>query len=95
MVGILLRVRWIVFVGIGDLVVAMMWIIGYAAVDLHDRWLVCVTVDVFGVLVVGLFAVFERKRRDVLHTLDVVLQWAASDSAARSDRAIVCLLFVD
>jgi hypothetical protein len=75
-VGILLQVRAFLFLGTGFLALAMLTIIWYAAVDLHHTWLIWLTVVFAGVLVLGIFAVFEKKRQEILHVVEKIRQWS-------------------
>jgi hypothetical protein len=75
-VGILLRVRAFLFLGTGFLALAMLTIIWHAAVDLHHTWLIWLTVVFAGVLVLGIFAVFEKKRQEILRVVDKIKQWS-------------------
>jgi hypothetical protein len=74
--GILLRVRAFLFLGTGFLVLAMLTIVWHAAVDLQHTWLIWLTVVIAGVLVLGVFAVFEKKRQEVLRVVDQLRQWS-------------------
>lgn len=74
--GIMLRVRAFLFLGTAFLVLAMLTIIWYAAVDLRHTWLIWLTVVIAGVLILGVFAVFEKKRQDVLRVVEQVRRWS-------------------
>jgi hypothetical protein len=52
----------------------MIW---YAAVDLQQTWIWYVSAIVAGVLIIALFALFEKKRREVLAAFDRIKQWEA------------------
>ena len=54
----------------------MLTIIWHAAVDRHHTWLIGLTVVFAGVLILGVFAVFEKKRREVLELVDQLRQWS-------------------
>ena len=75
--GILLRVRGFLFLGTGFLMLALLTIIWYAAVDLDQTWIWAVSGIVTGVLIIALFAVFEKKRQDILRLVDQLKQWEA------------------
>lgn len=77
MAGILMRVRAFLFMGLAFLVVSLMTVIWHAAVDLERTWVWYVTGIVTGVLVFALFALFERKRQQVLQVVDQVKLWDA------------------
>src|SRR5262245_3526779 len=67
--GITLRVRAFLFLGTSFLVLALATIIWHAAVDLHQTWLIWVAVVAAGVLILALFALFEKKHNDVLQVV--------------------------
>jgi hypothetical protein len=58
------------------LALAMLTIIWHAAVDLRHTWLIWLTVVCAGVLVLGIFAVFEKKRQEILHVVDKIKRWS-------------------
>lgn len=73
--GILLRVRAFLMLGTGFLVLAMLTMIWHAAVDLHQNWVIWATVVLAGVMIIALFAVFEKKRQEVLAMVDRIREW--------------------
>jgi hypothetical protein len=73
--GILLRVRAFLFMGTSFLLLALLTIIWHAAVDLEQTWLWAASGVVTGVLIIAVFAVFEKKRQEVLDLLERVKQW--------------------
>jgi hypothetical protein len=73
--GILLRVRAFLFLGTAFLLLAMFTIIWYAAVDLHHTWLLWLTVVIAGMLILGIFALFEKKRNEVLSVVEQIKKW--------------------
>jgi hypothetical protein len=75
--GILLQVRAFLFMGTSFLLVALLTIIWHAAVDLQQTWLWAASGVVTGVLIIAVFAVFEKKRQEVLEMLDRLKQWDA------------------
>jgi hypothetical protein len=50
-------------------------IIWYAAVDLRQTWLWSAFGIVAGLLILALFALFEKKRQDVLRVVEEFKQW--------------------
>ncbi|MGQ0634716.1 MAG: hypothetical protein ACT4QC_08905 [Planctomycetaceae bacterium] len=74
--GILLRVRAFLFLGTAFLTLAMLTIIWHAAVDLHHTWLVWLTVVIAGILILATFALFEKKRQEVLRVVDDLRHWS-------------------
>ncbi len=76
-VGILLRVRAFLFLGLSFLAISLMTVIWHAAVDLQQTWLWYVTGILTGIVIITVFAVFERKRQEVLHLVDRLKSWDA------------------
>ena len=77
LVGIWLRVRAFLLLGTAFLIVSLLTIIWYAAVDLHQTWLWWAMGIVTGILIIALFAVFEKKRDDVLKMVEDLKRWDA------------------
>ena len=75
--GILFRVRAFLFLGLTFLVVSLLTVIWHAAVVLQQTWLWYVTGIIVGVLIIALFAVFERKRQEVLGLVERLKSWEA------------------
>jgi hypothetical protein len=73
--GFLLRVRGFLFLGLGFLTLALFTIVWYAAVDLHQTWLWSASGIVAGILILALFAVFEKKREEVLQMVEQLKGW--------------------
>jgi hypothetical protein len=74
--GILLRIRGFVLLGTGFLGLALFTIIWYAAVDLRQTWIWWASGIVAGILILALFAVFEKKRQEVLRMVDQFKEWS-------------------
>lgn len=75
--GIGLRVRGFLYLGTSFLVVSLITLIRHAAVDLEQTWLWSAAGIVLGVAILVLFAVFEKKRHEVLGFVDRLRQWEA------------------
>jgi hypothetical protein len=73
--GILLRVRAYLFLGIGFLFLVIFSMIWHAAVDLAQTWVWWASGIVLGAAILTLFAVFEKRRNDVLQIVEQVKQW--------------------
>ena len=73
LLGILLRVRAFLFLGTSFLVLALFTIIWYAA-SLHT-WILWLAVVFAGILIIALFALFEKKRNEVLNVVEQIKQW--------------------
>jgi hypothetical protein len=75
LLGILFRVRAFLFLGIGFLFLDVFTMIWYAAVDRYQTWVWWVSGIVLGAAILTLFAVFEKRRNDVLHLLEEIKTW--------------------
>ncbi len=73
--GILLRVRAFLFLGVGFLLLDVLSMIWYAAVDRAQTWLWWACGIVLGAAILALFAVFEKRRNDVLELLERFRAW--------------------
>jgi hypothetical protein len=73
--GILLRVRAFLFLGVGFLLVDILTMIWHAAVDRAHTWLWWASGIVLGAAILALFALFEKRRNDVLELLDRFRRW--------------------
>jgi fructose-specific phosphotransferase system IIC component len=75
MAGILLRVRAFLYLGTSFLLVSLFTMIWYAAVELQRTWIWWVSGIVTGALIIMLFAIFEKRRDDVLRMVDELREW--------------------
>jgi hypothetical protein len=73
--GILLRVRAFLLLGTGFLALALFTVIWHAAVDLEQTWIWWACLGVLGVLLLVLFAFFEKRRQDIHEMLEKLKQW--------------------
>jgi hypothetical protein len=73
--GILLRVRAFLFLGVGFLFLDVFTMIWYAAVDRYQTWVWWVSGIVLGAAILALFAVFEKRRQDVLRVIEEIRRW--------------------
>ena len=73
--GILFRVRAFLFLGISFRLLDVLTMIWYAAVDRYQTWVWWVSGIVLGAAILTLFAVFEKRRNDVLHLLEEIKSW--------------------
>ena len=58
--GILFRIRAFLFLGVAFLILALTTMIWYAAVDLEQTWLWWASLIGIGILIIAVFAVFEK-----------------------------------
>jgi hypothetical protein len=75
LLGILFRVRAFLFLGISFLFLDVFTMIWYAAVDRYQTWVWWVSGIVLGAAILTLFAVFEKRRNDVLKMLEEIKHW--------------------
>jgi hypothetical protein len=75
LLGILFHVRAFLFLGISFLFLDVFTMIWYAAVDRYQTWLWWVSGIVLGAAILTLFAVFEKRRNDVLHLVEEIKRW--------------------
>jgi hypothetical protein len=73
--GIMLQVRSFLFLGASFLLLALMTVIWYAAVDLQQTWLWYVSGIVTGILIIAMFALFEKKRKELLGLVEELKHW--------------------
>ncbi len=73
--GIALRVRGFLYLGTSFLLLALGTVIWYAAVDLQQTWLWYASGIALGVAILVVFAIFEKKRLEVLHLVDHLRKW--------------------
>ena len=73
--GIVLRVRSFLFLGVSFLTLALFTVIWHAAVDLHQTWLWYVSGIVMGILIIAVFALFEKKRTEMLEIVERLKNW--------------------
>jgi hypothetical protein len=75
LLGILFRVRAFLLTGFMALFVDVFAQIWHAAVDRHQTWLWWASGIVLGVMILILFALFEKRRNDMLKLLDNMKRW--------------------
>jgi hypothetical protein len=75
--GIALRIRAFLYLGTSFLLVALFTYIWHAAVDLEQTWIWWVTTIAAGVAIITVFAIFEKKRDDVLRLVGKLKKWEA------------------
>jgi hypothetical protein len=75
MAGLSLRIRPFLFLGTGFLTLAIVAMIWNAAVNLHWTWLWYVAGIVLGLMILTLFALFEKKREEMLALVEGLRGW--------------------
>jgi hypothetical protein len=73
--GIVLRVRAFLFLGITFLFLVLFAQIWHAAVDRAQTWVWWASGIVLGAAILALFAVFEKRRNDVLRIVEDIKRW--------------------
>ena len=73
--GILLRVRCFLYLGFTFLMVVIGRMIVYAAFEQRHIWIFWTCCIILGAAIIGLFAVFEKRRNDVLAAVEHFRQW--------------------
>ncbi len=76
LLGILLRIRAFLFAGTTFLLVVVVSMIWHAAVGRQQTWVLWTSGIVLGAAVLALFAVFEKRRNDVLRVIEEIKGWA-------------------
>ena len=74
--GILFRVRSFLFLGLTFLVLDVMSMIWHAAHNLNHTWIWYVCGIVLGAAILAMFALFEKRRNDVLAAVEQLKDWA-------------------
>jgi len=75
--GLALRIRAFLFLGTAFLLLSLLAIIWTASVTLNRRWPWYVAGIALGVLIISAFAMFEKKRREILELAERLKQWQA------------------
>jgi hypothetical protein len=75
LLGILLRVRSFLYLGVTFLVVDLVSMLFYAAVIRGNTWVWYASGIALGVAIIALFAVFEKRRNDVLAAVEQLKVW--------------------
>jgi hypothetical protein len=71
----MLRVRAFLYLGTAFLALVVFAQIWHAAVDRQQTWVWWASGIVLGVAILALFAVFEKRRNDVLHMMEEIKKW--------------------
>ena len=77
MLGIALRMRSFLYMGTGFLVVSLLTLIYHATANLHQTWLIWLAGIALGVAILLAFALFEKKREQVVGVLETLKGWDA------------------
>ncbi len=75
LLGILLRIRAFLFLGFSFLLLSIVTMIHFASRQFHWTWIWYVAGIVLGTGIIALFALFEKKRDDMLAMLEGLKGW--------------------
>jgi hypothetical protein len=75
LLGILLRIRSYLFLGAGFLALDVFSMIWHAAVDLEQTWIWWACGIALGAAILALFALFEKRRPQMLHLMEEMRAW--------------------
>jgi len=75
MVGIMIRLRSYLYLGSAFLILSLLTMIQFASVSLRWTWLWYVAGIALGVVIIAVFALFEKNRDKVLHVIDDLKTW--------------------
>ena len=75
LMGILLRIRSFLFLGLSFLLLVIVTMIKYAAVDLQHTWVFFVACIILGTIVLGSLAFYEKRRTDLALVVRNLKQW--------------------
>jgi hypothetical protein len=73
--GILLRIRSFLYLGFTFLMVVVGRMVVYAAIEQKQFWVFWTCLILLGAAIIALFAVFEKRRNDVLAAVERFKQW--------------------
>jgi len=73
--GIFWRIRSFLWLGTVFLFMSLLSIIWYAAVDLEQTWIWSACGIVTGIVIIAIFALFEKKRQEIFGVLAELKQW--------------------
>ena len=76
LVGIVLRIRSFLMLGLTFLLLDLLTIIWHAAVDLHHTWIWYACGTIASAAVITLFAIFEKRRNEVLAAVERFKEWS-------------------
>jgi hypothetical protein len=75
--GLMLRIRAFLFLGTAFLLLSLFTIIYTAYAYVNHFWPLLVAGIAFGVMIIIAFAMFEKKRREMLELVERLKQWQA------------------
>jgi len=75
LLGIMLQVRSFLYLGVSFLLVVIVRMIYYAAFEQGQMWVLWTFCILLGIAIIALFAVFEKRRNDVLAAVERFKEW--------------------
>jgi fructose-specific phosphotransferase system IIC component len=75
--GIMLRIRSFLLLGSVFLLISLLTMIWHASANLGWTWLWYVAGIALGVMIIGLFALFEKRRTQMLQLIEGLKEWQA------------------
>jgi hypothetical protein len=75
MTGLLLKIRSFLSLGVTFLLLDIITMIYYAAFDLKHTWIVWITGIVLGFIIIAVFALFEKRRNDIIQAVERFKKW--------------------
>ena len=75
MAGVVLRIRSFLILGVTFLVLDIVTMIWYAAVDLEQTWIWYASGIVLGAAIIAVFALFEKRRQNLLTAVERFKEW--------------------
>lgn len=73
--GMALRIRSFLYLGATFLLVVIAALLKYVTIDLHQTWVVWLSMAVLGAALLAMFGVFEKRRNDVLAAVKRFKTW--------------------
>jgi hypothetical protein len=75
LLGMALRIRSFLYLGVTFLLVVIAALLKYVTIDLHQTWVVWLSMALLGAALLALFGVFEKRRNDVLAAVKSFRGW--------------------
>jgi hypothetical protein len=73
--GMALRIRSFLYLGVTFLLVVIAALLKHVTIDLHQTWVLWLSVGTLGAAILALFAVFEKRRTNLLGTMERFRTW--------------------
>lgn len=73
--GMALRIRSFLYLGMAFLLVVLAALLKHVTIDLHQTWVLWLSVGALGAAILALFAVFEKRRANILAAVERFRGW--------------------